>query len=569
MFSLIKKLPFEIPEDLSLKINESNDLFYKLDSIRTWVHYNQNITHEKRLAWHKPILELSRENNLLESEAISLMKMAKIHDRMGDFNQSLLANKKAQKIFSQLSLKDNKYYHDLIISHCDISVTYRLQNKFELALETLYDGYEIIKNSNDDHLSALIILSSDLGIIYEKIKDYPAALSMFERALDSIGKSDDIDSFNEIKIICHINIGNIYKLTKQDKAACKAYTEAVRMTNQHNEFYQHKIIANINLGQILCNMEKYDKAIQLYKKVLPICKKSGSDMDLGFIYVLLSEAYLGKNNFKDYDHCILKGKDKVMDAQYPNDMLYLNNIISQYHLKKKEYDKAIKLYEDSISLANEHKMNNHLLSLYKFLFELYEKIGDVKKALKFSKKYIICKDMINEEEQKIFLNVKQQSLNRMQDEIELIKQKDEKIFLETELKYKNREITSKKLHSASNREFMLKLLNALEKIPHSDTKLKDIIEFCHDYMDGFSTWKEYLNSYEQSNPNFMKAIKQLSDKLSITEIRVCSLIHLGLDNHEMAELMSISKRSIEQHRYRIKKKLEINVNLSEYLLSLA
>ena len=116
---------------------------------------------------------------------------------------------------------------------------------------------------------------------------------------------------------------------------------------------------------------------------------------------------------------------------------------------------------------------------------------------------------------------------------------------------------------------MLKLLNALEKIPHSDTKLKDIIEFCHDYMDGFSTWKEYLNSYEQSNPNFMKAIKQLSDKLSITEIRVCSLIHLGLDNHEMAELMSISKRSIEQHRYRIKKKLEINVNLSEYLLSLA
>ena len=569
MSSLIEKLPFEIPKDLSLKINESNDLFYKLDSIRTWVHYNQSITHEKRLAWHKPILELSRENNLLESEAISLMKMAKIHDRMGDFNKSLLANKKAQKIFSQLSLKDNKYYHDLIISHCDISVTYRLQNKFELALETLYNGYEIIKNSNDDHLSALITLSSDLGILYEKIKDYPAALSMFEKALDSINKSDDIDSFNEIKIICHINIGNIYKLTKSNEAACTSYTEAIRMTNQHNEFYQHKIISNINLGQVLCDMKKYDKAIELYKKVLPICKKSGSDMDLGFIYVLLSESYLGKNNFKDYDHCIIKGKNKVIDAQYPNDMLYLNNVMSQYHVKKEEYDKAIKLCNDSILLASKNEMINHLLSLYKFLFEIYEKIGDVKKAFKFSKEYIECKDAINEQEQKIFLNVKQQSLNRMQDEIELIKQKDEKIFLETELKYKNREITSKKLHSASNREFMLKLLNSLEKISHSDAQLKNIIQFCHDYMDGFSTWQEYLNSYEQSNPNFMKAIKQLSNKLSTTEIRVCSLIHLGLDNYEISELMSISKRSIEQHRYRIKKKLEINVNLSEYLLSLA
>ena len=88
-------------------------------------------------------------------------------------------------------------------------------------------------------------------------------------------------------------------------------------------------------------------------------------------------------------------------------------------------------------------------------------------------------------------------------------------------------------------------------------------------MDSFSTWQEYLNSYEKSNPNFMKAIKKLSDKLSITEIRVCTLIHLGFDNYEMAELMSISKRSIEQHRYRIKKKLQININLSEYILSLA
>ena len=426
-----------------------------------------------------------------------------------------------------------------------------------------------MKNNNNDYSSALIILSSDLGIIYEKIKDYPAAINMFEKSLSLINKSDDLDEFNEIKIICHINMGNIQKLTKNYKAACKSYVEAVKMTNQHKEFYQHHIISNINLGQTLCEMHEFDEAIELYKKVLPICKKSGSNMDLGFLYVLLSEAYLGKNDYDNYKHSMKKGKQKVIDASYPNDLLYLNNVISQYYLKKNDYEKAIKLYEGSILIAKKHGLKNHLIDIYKFLFEISEKNGDIKKALKFSKEYIKCKDMINEEEQKIFLNVKQQSLNRMQDEIELIKQKDEKIFLETELKYKNREITSKKLHSASNREFLLKLLNALEKIPHSDTKLKDIIEFCHDYMDGFSTWKEYLNSYEQSNPNFMKAIKQLSDKLSITEIRVCSLIHLGLDNHEMAELMSISKRSIEQHRYRIKKKLEININLSEYLLSLA
>ena len=88
-------------------------------------------------------------------------------------------------------------------------------------------------------------------------------------------------------------------------------------------------------------------------------------------------------------------------------------------------------------------------------------------------------------------------------------------------------------------------------------------------INNFSTWEEYLSSYEKSNPNFMYAINKQSDILSQTEIRVCTLIHLGMDNYEMAELMSISKRSIEQHRYRIKKKLDIDVNLNEYILSLS
>ena len=67
----------------------------------------------------------------------------------------------------------------------------------------------------------------------------------------------------------------------------------------------------------------------------------------------------------------------------------------------------------------------------------------------------------------------------------------------------------------------------------------------------------------------MQKLRTLSDKLSSMEIRVCSLIHLGLDNYEIAKFMSVSKRSIEQHRYRIKKKLEIDKNLTEYIFSLS
>jgi len=44
---------------------------------------------------------------------------------------------------------------------------------------------------------------------------------------------------------------------------------------------------------------------------------------------------------------------------------------------------------------------------------------------------------------------------------------------------------------------------------------------------------------------------------------------LGLDNYEISKLMFISKRSVEQHRYRIKKKLNIDQNLNDFILSLS
>ena len=38
------------------------------------------------------------------------------------------------------------------------------------------------------------------------------------------------------------------------------------------------------------------KAFKNYQDALPVCVKSGSDMDLGFIYVLLAENFLIKSN---------------------------------------------------------------------------------------------------------------------------------------------------------------------------------------------------------------------------------------------------------------------------------
>ena len=62
-----------------------------------------------------------------------------------------------QQIWQRLSADDNKYYHELIIAYCDQAVTLRLQNRIDLALSTLYKGYELIKYNGLKNKEAFII----------------------------------------------------------------------------------------------------------------------------------------------------------------------------------------------------------------------------------------------------------------------------------------------------------------------------------------------------------------------------------------------------------------------------
>ena len=56
--------------------------------------------------------------------------------------------------------------------------------------------------------------------------------------------------------------------------------------------------------------------------------------------------------------------------------------------------------------------------------------------------------------------------------------------------------------------------------------------------------------------------------LTLTEIKICTFIKIGFDNYEISGIMNIGMRGVQQHRYRIKKKLNIDKKLDQFLLAL-
>ena len=77
-------------------------------------------------------------------------------------------------------------------------------------------------------------------------------------------------------------------------------------------------LPNINLGQTYMQMKKYNKAISIYQKAILACKKSGSKMDLGFLYVLLAEVYFLKKDTNSYNEYIVLGERLVKENNNSN-----------------------------------------------------------------------------------------------------------------------------------------------------------------------------------------------------------------------------------------------------------
>lgn len=565
--ALIDNLSYNLPDSITKKINLSSNLSEQLSIIRNWVHTNNNINHEKRLEWHKPILAIAKKEKLLDIQAASLTNIAKIHDRLGQFDKSLQSIKQAQNIFIELSSNDSKYINNLIISYCDQAVTLRLQNHLEEALSVLHKGYNLFKKNESSSEQTQIILFSDLGTIYKQLTDYPAALNAFDESLSLIKKSKNRKEFIENEILCHINLGNVLRDSEKINDASKEYTKAMRLLDDNKDYQQFYIITHINLGQTLVDLKNFKRAIRVYDKALEECSQSGGDLDLGFIYILMADAHFNLKDMEAFDIYIKKGEKLVKNSAYPPDLLFLNSLRAKKYTLEKNYKTATSLLLESIDICKKNNMDRHLLRSYKAIIDIYKEADDTKNAFKFSEKYIKHRDITDKKFHQIFLNEKQQSLNRMKQEIKQIKDDEYKKNIEAELNFKKRELISKKLHSLSSRDFLELLYKILKDEPKSEN-LKVVLKECQSQLALTSSWNDFLSTYEQTDPEFMNSLMALADTLSPTEIRVCTLVRLGLDSYEMASFMSVSKRSIEQHRYRIKKKLKIDVNLTEHLLSI-
>ncbi len=161
-------------------------------------------------------------------------------------------------------------------------------------------------------------------------------------------------------------------------------------------------------------------------------------------------------------------------------------------------------------------------------------------------------------------------------EIDQLKLTQDKMILEEDIILKSKELANytmqlvNKKHIFSEIQEDLKELKSLVKSKSPRQKLIDIFRKLHQHKIGEEYMEVFDVNFERIHHNFFEKLMEMNPKLTKRELRLCAFVKMNLANKEISPLLNISVRGVETARYRVRKKLGIDHDLSfhEFLINL-
>lgn len=146
--------------------------------------------------------------------------------------------------------------------------------------------------------------------------------------------------------------------------------------------------------------------------------------------------------------------------------------------------------------------------------------------------------------------------------------------LKQEIEEKNAELLTQTSSIIQRNELIQKIKNEIEdfiqKQNNKSTQplYQKISAILNSNLDSEDDWKMFLIKFEQKHTNFFKNLKEDYPQLTPNDLKLCACLKLNLNSKDIASLMNISVRAIENNRSRLRKKLNIpaNLHLSDFFM---
>ncbi|MGB5364505.1 MAG: LuxR C-terminal-related transcriptional regulator, partial [Aureibaculum sp.] len=187
-------------------------------------------------------------------------------------------------------------------------------------------------------------------------------------------------------------------------------------------------------------------------------------------------------------------------------------------------------------------------------------------------KYVLIKHKNYLEEQ--YLHEQEILIKEVELENEIKVNELQKIQHEIELNVKTKELANTAMSMTKKDELLEDIKGELDYFkneiidkPKFDKLLKTIEKNINTSKD----WEVFESNFNEIHDSFFKNLAEKHIHLTPKDLKLCAYLKMNLNTKEIAPIMGISPRGVEIHRYRLRKKLNLNSdeNLNEYFMNLA
>ncbi len=159
-------------------------------------------------------------------------------------------------------------------------------------------------------------------------------------------------------------------------------------------------------------------------------------------------------------------------------------------------------------------------------------------------------------------------------EKELIRLRNEN--LNAELSYRSKELANSTMLIIRKNEFLLKMKEIMKRQKqelgsrYPDKYFREIIRRIDKNVSSVDDWKVFEYHFEKAHEKFLQKLMTKYPRLTQSDLRLCAYLRMNLSSKEIAPLLRISVRGVENHRYKLRKKLKLkpDENLTEFILGI-
>ncbi|MFN8366446.1 MAG: LuxR C-terminal-related transcriptional regulator [Candidatus Kapaibacterium sp.] len=489
------------------------------------------------------------------------------------FESALQMFQLAFKYHTQASITDTKDFNEIEIDTYlmelvdNIAIVQFHLGNIEQAMANFYHNLQLCEKHQVT--GGIIASNNSLGEVWRNAGNIAKAYIHWNTALNTSFRTNDLRRIAEL----YSNLSSVHEYYGENDKALELINKAVLHAKEYKNEYG-TCMSLLNRARIYnCNKDWEKSQLDIEE-----CMAIAEEFHIGIItiqaYISLAETYYSQgdipNTILQYTHAITLAKETNEKSTIAQCTFSLADC---YH-KLKQNTESIINAKISYDIALSINSTALAASALQLLADVEQEQGNITECNNYLRKYIAIKEQIHQEQHTNEVREARMRLSLENAELERQELAKKTLELERNLNEKSAELSALALSISQKNSVIEKLSKKIEEL--STTPNQSYTERCKSMIheieilknSGEEQWTTLQKQFEGFDNGFQTRLLHQFNSLTGKEMKICLLTRLNLSSKDIANILWTSPRTIETHRYSIRKKLNLNKeeNLYSFLV---